>query len=249
MELKVLGSSSKGNCYLLTSSTGETLIIEAGVKIQQVKQALDWKMSGIVGCIVTHRHNDHAGYIEDYMACGIRCLALQDVFEAHKDNKFSHFGKLIVPMRGYIVGGFRIYVLPVCHDVPCVGFIIDHPEMGKLLFLTDTMMFEYAFPKGIKHVMIEANYSDDILEENILSGAVLPSMRARLLHSHMELRTTIDTLCDNDLSGVLNVILLHLSAQNSNPQRFQREVADACHCITHVAKPKFTLWLSNGEPY
>ncbi|EKC78421.1 hypothetical protein LEA_03506, partial [human gut metagenome] len=38
---------------------------------------------------------------------------------------------------------FKVFVLPVVHDVPCVGFVIEHQEMGRLLFITDTMMLEY----------------------------------------------------------------------------------------------------------
>ena len=40
MKLKVLGSNSQGNCYLLEDDH-ECLIIEAGVPIREVKKALD----------------------------------------------------------------------------------------------------------------------------------------------------------------------------------------------------------------
>jgi phosphoribosyl 1,2-cyclic phosphodiesterase len=250
MYLTILGSSSKGNCYLLRSSvTDETLIIEAGIRMQDVKQALGWSLSGVVGCLVTHRHKDHAKYIGDFMSCGIRVLSISDVLDSVKDNKFSHFGKLVAPMHGYIVGGFRIYVLPVCHDVPCVGFIIDHAEMGKLLFLTDTMMFEYLLPKGIRTIMIEANYADDILQRNIDNGMVLPSMRERLLGSHMELNTTKEILRANDLTDVQNVILLHLSDRNSDSGRFRQEVADCCHRTVSVADKRLTHLQLGYDPY
>ena len=41
MVLKVLGSGSSGNCYILESDT-EALIIEAGVPFLDVKKALDF---------------------------------------------------------------------------------------------------------------------------------------------------------------------------------------------------------------
>lgn len=37
MELKVLGSSSNGNCYILDNGK-EALILEAGVRFQEVKR-------------------------------------------------------------------------------------------------------------------------------------------------------------------------------------------------------------------
>lgn len=55
MILKCLGSSSKGNCYLLIGDS-ETLIIEAGIKFKEVKKALDFDLSNVVGCCISHEH-------------------------------------------------------------------------------------------------------------------------------------------------------------------------------------------------
>ena len=38
MQLHVLNSGSKGNCYLLRSLTGEVLIIECGVRFDTIKK-------------------------------------------------------------------------------------------------------------------------------------------------------------------------------------------------------------------
>ena len=40
MKLKILGSSSEGNCYILENDK-EALILEAGVSFGKVKKALD----------------------------------------------------------------------------------------------------------------------------------------------------------------------------------------------------------------
>jgi phosphoribosyl 1,2-cyclic phosphodiesterase len=245
MKLTVLGSSSKGNCYLLQSeTTGETLIVEAGVRMQEVKQALSWQLGKVVGCLCSHRHNDHAGHIGEMMDCGIRVLALQDVFQSHR-LEGNHFAIYIQPERGYIVGSYKVYVLPVCHDVPCVGFIIRHEEMGALLFLTDTMMFEYRIPRHVTQIMIEANYADDILEENIAAGRIPASMRERLLNSHMELGTTAEVMRQNDLQDVQNIILLHLSERNSDAVRFRNEIMMASGKTVYVARQGLELELSN----
>ena len=58
MKLIVLGSSSSGNCYILDNGK-EALIIEAGIRFQEVKKALDFNLRKVVGCVVTHAHNDH----------------------------------------------------------------------------------------------------------------------------------------------------------------------------------------------
>lgn len=56
MYLKCLGSSSAGNCYLLTSNNGETLILDCGIPIKEIKKGLDWNMRGIRGMIISHAH-------------------------------------------------------------------------------------------------------------------------------------------------------------------------------------------------
>ena len=55
MILKVLGSSSKGNCYLLKSAK-DVLILEAGVTIKDIKIGLDFNFRDVVGCLITHEH-------------------------------------------------------------------------------------------------------------------------------------------------------------------------------------------------
>ena len=56
MKLKCLGSSSAGNCYLLTSGSGETLILDCGIPIKEIKKGLDWNIRGIKGMIISHAH-------------------------------------------------------------------------------------------------------------------------------------------------------------------------------------------------
>ena len=56
MYLKCLGSSSAGNCYLLTSNSEETLILDCGIPIKEIKKGLDWNIRGIKGMIISHAH-------------------------------------------------------------------------------------------------------------------------------------------------------------------------------------------------
>lgn len=232
MILKCLGSSSQGNCYLLEAAD-ETLIVEAGIPMRDIKKALGWTLDKVVGCLVSHRHEDHAKSLADCLFCGIRVLALPDVFNA-VNTRTRIFCKEVKPMHGYKVGGFKVFVLPVVHDVPCVGFAIEHQEMGRLLFITDTMMLEYRLP-NLNHIMIEANYSDEILQHNIENGLMPASMRGRLLNSHMELQTTKDILRTTDLSATNEVILLHLSGGNSNSIAFAEQVRETAGKPAYIA--------------
>lgn len=241
MKLTVIGSNSFGNCYVLQNAN-EALLIEAGCKMQDVKKALGWKLQKVAGAIVTHCHNDHAAHIKDYMRNGIRVLALPHIFEEKGIDTLA-FRKDIRAGHGYRIGGFGVFAFDVCHDVPCVGYIIDHADMGRMLFVTDTMMLEYTVP-GLNHVLLEANYADDILERNIEEGRVPSTMRRRLMDSHMELETTKRILRANDLSAVNEVVLIHISDGNADEERFVRECAAASGKPVYAARAGMELDLS-----
>lgn len=245
MKLMCLGSSSKGNSYILKGST-ESLVVECGLPILEMKKAIDFEIGRVAGCVVSHQHRDHSKFLPEYLKCGIRVLALEDVFDSF-NLKNRVFCKAIQPMHGYIVGGFKVFALPVAHDVPCVGFVIEHNEMGKLLFITDTMLCEYRIA-GLNHIMLEANYSDEILEANINAGIILPSMRERLLESHMEIKTTEHILRTTDLSAVNEVVLLHLSGRNSDAEQFRTRIKRAVGKPVYVASPSMQIDISKS-PY
>lgn len=56
MKLKCIATGSTGNCYLLTSSSGETLILDCGIPIKDIKKGLNWNIRGIKGVIISHTH-------------------------------------------------------------------------------------------------------------------------------------------------------------------------------------------------
>lgn len=246
MKLMVLGSNSLGNCYILQARE-EALIIEAGCKMSEVKKALKWNIRGVRGAIVTHRHNDHSAYIKDFTKAGIRVLALEDVFNAKGIADYG-FRKDIKPDNGYKLGGFKVYAFSVNHDVPCVGYIVEHEEMGRLLFITDTMMCEYVFPP-MNHILLEANYADNILNRRIENGEIPAQMKPRLMASHMELETTKGILRANDLSECSEVVLIHISDGNADEQRFVREVEEITGLPVYAAKAGVELELTNNNPY
>ncbi len=149
----------------------------------------------------------------------------------------------ILPGKGYKLGGFRIFPFEVHHDVPCNNYLIDHFATGRILFLIDTYLCEYRFP-DLNHIIIEANYTDDILEDNILKGLEHPSKRDRLLTSHVELETTKAVLMAQDLSGLQNIILTHLSDRNSDEARFVDEIKALIGQPVYAAMAGMTLCLT-----
>lgn len=241
MKLKVLGSSSSGNSYILDNGN-EALIVEAGVNPLDVKKALDWNIRKVVGCLITHQHNDHSRYIKYMIDSGFYVLALPEVFTAKCTG--GSRAMQVQMGKGYKFGGFQVIPFPACHDVPCVGYVITHPSMGRLMFLTDSFMCEYTFT-GINHMLIECNYSDAKLIDSINAGRTLSTQRERLMTSHMELSTCKETLKSNDLSKVDEIILIHLSKDNGDAHLFVEEVEKATGKPVYAANKGMEIELNN----
>ena len=217
MKLIVLGSSSKGNGYVLMNKD-EAIVIEAGVRLREVKKAVDYRVSMIKACLVSHSHNDHGGYAHEYAAAGINVMGPGDVFVIpHNRNR------PVQPGVRFQAGKFRVLPFALHHDVTCYGYVIDHPDSGVVAFLTDTYLCEYQIA-NVSHWIIECNYADDILEENIIQGREHPAMRKRLLETHMELESTKATISASGMDSLRTVTLAHLSDRNSDQRRFVSEV-------------------------
>lgn len=232
MKLTVLDSGSRGNCYVLQNDT-EALILEAGVKLSRVMKALDYNTFKVVGCLVTHEHGDHAKYMGDYLGRGLHIGTSQGTALSTG----NHPRVVILEARKqYRMGNFRILPFDVRHDCrEPLGFLIDHPETGSILFATDTYYLPYNFP-GLSHILLECNYSREILDENYREGRIAKCVRDRVIASHMSLDTCIEALKANDLSAVRNIVLLHLSDNNSDAKHFAKEVKAATGRRVTVAK-------------
>lgn len=56
MFLRTIGTGSSGNCHALVSNSGEILLLDLGVSVNEIKKGIDWKISNVVGAAVTHKH-------------------------------------------------------------------------------------------------------------------------------------------------------------------------------------------------
>ena len=237
MKLKVLGSSSKGNCYILESSTGQILVIEAGIRLAEVKKAIGFDVNKIVGCIVTHEHGDHAAYINEFTRNAIDVYCSRGTADNFRGGSYlaSHRLHRVRSGNAFNVGDFKVLPFDVVHDVAePFGYLIYHPECGTTLFLTDTFYSEFTFT-GLNNIILEVNYDLNILERNIESGRLNPSIRNRIETSHMSIQTALELLKANDISKVNNIVLIHLSDGNSHADNFKIEIERATGKTVTVA--------------
>ncbi|MEG1901794.1 MAG: MBL fold metallo-hydrolase [Clostridium sp.] len=214
MKLKCIGSSSDGNCYVLENDT-EALVIEAGLPFKEVEKTLDFNISKIACVIASHSHKDHSKYLHEYERAGINTFKPYEL-EVHKQT------------RKY--GGFTIHSFEVEHDVICVGYLIEHKDIGRLVFVTDTEYVKYCFAKQKpNHIMIESNYSKELLSDD-------PTKREHVLTGHMEINTACEFIKKNHTVHLKNVVLLHLSDSSGDAELFKAKASEVARCNVYVAK-------------
>jgi phosphoribosyl 1,2-cyclic phosphodiesterase len=217
VNITVLASSSKGNCYIISNDT-EAVMIEAGLPIGQIRKKTlmaGFTLADIKAVAVTHHHGDHAtaakelsniipiyASIDTLLVCGITDNAVpMNEWEDYKIGKT-----------------FRLTAFSVEHDcVGAIGFIVSDNEEW-LLFINDTKLVKWDFSAyNFDHVMIECNHNDDILN-------LKDQRTVRVAQSHMSLETTKLTLQRMNLKQTQAVYLMHLSDGNSDQARMIREV-------------------------
>lgn len=172
MKLKCLGSGSSGNGYLLIASNGETLIIDPGIPIKEIKKALNWNVSCVVGAVCTHHHTDHAKSVKDLEQMGI------PVLKPYESSK-----KISVDGAGWTIQYFELtdknrrfmHTNTDGSECPCYGFLISHPEMGRLLYITDTELIKWRF-YDIHQILVDYIKSKaDTMSDQMIVHVVSPT--------------------------------------------------------------------------
>ena len=229
--IKVIASGSSGNCYIIQAGE-EKLLLECGIAWKEILKGLDFDLNNIVGCLVTHEHKDHCKCISHILENGIDVFCSKGTKESMNVDHYRI--KEVRHMEVFRVGGFTIIPFRTEHDTAePLGFVINHKAIGSILFATDTYYLKYKF-KGINHMLIECNYSENILED-------LEPYQARLFKSHMSLETLKEFLKASDLSKLETLILIHISQDNGEPKRFKEEIEGLTGIPVNIAVPGLTI--------
>jgi phosphoribosyl 1,2-cyclic phosphodiesterase len=239
MQLTILGSNSSGNAYILQNNA-EALIIECGVRFNEIKRALDFNITKICACIVSHEHKDHAGYMNEIINARIPVWCSRGTFE-NTVNKSKLQPNIAKSKQTFCAGNFKILPFDIRHDAAePLGFFINHAECGNVLFATDTFYLRYKF-SNLNNILIECNYSENLLYKNVEDGKLPYAMQQRVLQSHMSYETCCETLLANDLSKVNNIVLIHLSDGNSNAGDFQKGISEITGKNVFIAEKGMTI--------
>jgi phosphoribosyl 1,2-cyclic phosphodiesterase len=231
IEIKAFGSSSAGNSYLLQDGD-RALLLEAGIRPK--KMSINW--SKVDALLITHEHLDHSRYAKDYLKRGAFSIYCTKGTAKNLQGVADHRVMGCDYLKQFTVKGWHIMAFKVEHDTAePSGFLIQTPSGKKVLFATDTYYIRYKF-NDITHMMVECNYSMDIINQNLQEGRIHKSLRNRVIKSHFELDNVINFLESNDLSQLEEVHLLHLSDTNSNAAEFKQKIQAATGVPVYVAE-------------
>ncbi len=223
MEIRCFASSSRANLYTVDNGTDKVLL-EAGLPIKDIKKALNYGLSSVSFCLVTHEHQDHSRAAGDLMAAGVEVYMSEGTAKAL--GLSGHRLHIVRAGEKFTVGSWSALAVEAQHDAEeALSFLLLSATGERVLFATDTFYLKNRFA-GLTHILIETNYAADILRENVKNGTVPPGMKNRILKSHFSLENVKGFLKANDLSRVEEIWLIHLSDGNSDAERFKREVME-----------------------
>lgn len=190
----------------------ECLILDCGVPSKEVKIALDFNVSKVVGCVVTHIHADHFAYAKDFDKLGIP--SLKPFTDGKMSAKFGGFSIKAFDLTD--MSGKFVHTNSDGSECPCYGFYIHHKDLGTLVYATDCEYIKYRFP-NVNHFLIEANYSDKYIQDTSVN-------RNHVYKGHMSIQTACGFIDANNSDSLKTVLMGHLSTKNADAMEFIEEM-------------------------
>ena len=222
IKIQIIASGSSGNCYKI-SDGDQDLMIECGINIKSIKKALNFNLSSIKCCIISHSHTDHCLSIEKVSSSGVDVFASRHTLKPIEKTCTSfHRLHYMHYMQVIDIGNYKILPFPLVHDVPCTGFLITCGS-AKILYISDTAEINYKFSE-LTHIMIECNHDYNILTDSICSGKINFQLGHRITQNHLSLKYVKSFLKAQDLSKVEKIYLLHISKNNGDREQFKSEI-------------------------
>ena len=214
MRFQQLYSGSEGNAYLVTSSTGRKLLVECGVTWKKMLASLNYDLSEIDCCLITHHHKDHCKSASDVMLSGIDCYASKETWQGLELDSSRRKFRILDGVL-YERGAFKFRAYPSNHDVPGSLLFVIKADSEFLLFVTDSAWVSQKFPMPFNIIAIECSYDPDILREREENKEIDGALAKRLLTSHMSKYETMRYIKEDcDLEHCREINLLHLSSGN-----------------------------------
>ena len=183
---------------------------------------------GDKGCdYKSHPPLDHSKSLNDFEAMGI------PVFAPYRSLKPMIIGDYKLKIQAFdltTVDGRWTHTNSDGSECPCYGFLITHPEMGRMLYITDTELIKWRF-KDINHILLGVNYDKDLIDRDNAGKA------NHVFRGHLSIDTACDFVKANYSDSLQNIVMCHLSSENSDSDSFIEKMKKvACGVNVDVAE-------------
>lgn len=214
MNIKIIASSSAGNCIIVDDGYSR-ILLDAGIRYQRI--ARHTLLSEVDGVFISHSHGDH-------------CLAAQELIRRGAEVYMSKGEMDAAGIKGatpiasgkqFMVGSWICKPFAVQHDTPDPLGLLFHSSLTgeRGVYIVDSAIIKWDF-KNVTHYIIEANFAEDILAE----GDYPEVVKDRIRRNHFSLDSLKTFLRTSDLSATEEIWLVHMSTANADEPRFVEEI-------------------------
>lgn len=204
-DINIVHTGSKGNCVIIDKK----IMIDVGRSYRELEPLL----SDMEVIFVTHRHGDHLNpavinQMTKKMPWKVtgNLYMNEDVLEKVKSHKnltnlifpsnhiidSNTILDLIIDNKKYNFRTFNLY-----HDVPNQGFVITNELGEKLIYATDTSSLQDAPNEKYDYILIEGNYDEDKLADNMdIDVNLLRLIRDEIINDNLPSLSNVELSID-----------------------------------------------------
>ncbi len=255
----ILGSSSSGNCSLLTTDNSKILIDAgfSGKRICELLKSIGESIENIDGVFITHEHSDHASGVRGLSKFKhLQFYANRDTAQAIQSKlKSRPTWKQFETGSTFTFRDFEITSFSIPHDAyDPVGYVFKTGKNGDLFspprslaWATDLGYVSELVKERIRQVdilVLEANYDLDLLNNDTKRPW---SIKQRIIgrHGHLSNEAAKELIDSIDEPNWKQIYLAHLSKDCNSVQKVQDTVTNGKHHKSNytitVAPPEKTL--------
>jgi phosphoribosyl 1,2-cyclic phosphodiesterase len=253
MRLRVLGSSSAGNCTLVWNDSN-ALIIDCGFTPRTITagiESLDLDLPPIAGLLLTHAHGDHVNdrtvdlLVKNRIPVFVRhelARVLQRMYPSLA--RASRHGMLRdFDGTGVEVGSFEVEAFPVPHDSPggCFGFNIAHGAGARRRKVT--IATDLGYPgdglvgrfRDSDAVVVESNHDIGMLENSGRPEWLIRRIKEIGHLSNDQCAAFVTDFVRESAVPPRAVVLAHVSQQCNTNALAEQATADALKAGGHAS--------------
>lgn len=172
---------------------------------------------GDYGCdYKSHPPLDHSKSLNDFKSMGIPVFA---PYISEKPMKIGNGDFRVQAFDLTTIDGSWTHTDANGEPCPIYGFLITHKEMGRMLYITDCEVIKWKF-KDINHILLGVNYDKDLVDTDNPKAS-------HVFRGHLSIDTACDFVKANDSDSLQNVIMCHLSSENSDRDSFIEKMKNA----------------------